>query len=41
MSDDIPVDTYFGVLQSAFIVGLSISMPIFANLVHSKVEIDI
>jgi hypothetical protein len=33
------VDTYFGVLQSSFIVGLSISMPVFANLVHSQVLI--
>jgi len=38
-SEGIPkdhVDTYFGVLQSSFIVGLSISMPIFANLVHTQ-----
>jgi MFS family permease len=31
------VDTYLGLLQSAFVVGMSISMPLFANLVHTKV----
>ncbi len=31
------VDTYFGVLQSMFIVGLSIAMPLFANAVHTQV----
>jgi MFS family permease len=30
------VDTYLGLLQSAFVVGMSISMPIFANLVHTR-----
>jgi len=33
LDDDCDVDTYFGMLQSSFIVGLSIAMPIFANLV--------
>ena len=33
--DDTKADALLGFLQSSFIVGMSISMPIFANLVHS------
>ena len=36
IDDDAAPDTYLGLLQSSFVVGLSVSMPIFANYVHTQ-----